>query len=141
MEQHIYIVTALYDPQVVLYVKSTEVTTQPTKFKVSFYNWDGELLLRTYVVEGEMPIYTGNTPTRPDDDEYTYTFKGWDPEIVAATWETDNYYYAIYEAKPIGEGIEDIYSDSLTPTKILNNGQILILRGDKTYTLQGQEVK
>ncbi len=136
-----YTVTAMYDPQVVLYVKSAEFTIPPTKFEVSFYNWDGELLQRTYVVEGEMPIYTGDTPTRPNDEEYTYTFKGWNPEIVAASWETENYYYAIYEAKPIGEGIEDIYSDSLTPTKILNDGQIYIIRGDKTYTLQGQEVK
>jgi len=133
-----YTVTAMYDPQVVLYVKSAEFTT---KFDVSFYNWDGELLQRTYVVEGEMPIYTGDTPTRPNDDEYTYTFKGWDPEIVAATRETPNYYYATYEAKPIGEGIEDIYSDTLTPTKFLHNGQIYIIRGDKTYTIQGQEVK
>ena len=27
------------------------------------------------------------------------------------------------------------------PTKILQNGQIFILRGDKTYTFTGQEVK
>ena len=33
-------------------------------------------------------------------------------------------------------------SDSSTkPLKVLHNGQIIILRGDKTYTLQGQEVK
>ena len=38
------------------------------------------------------------------------------------------------------EGIDDI---EVTPqaTKILQNGQIYILRGDKTYTVQGQEVK
>ena len=41
----------------------------------------------------------------------------------------------------IGEGIEDIYINGITPQKVLRNGQILILRGDKTYTLQGQEVK
>ena len=28
-----------------------------------------------------------------------------------------------------------------TPNKLLRNGQIFILRGDKTYTLQGQEIK
>ena len=38
------------------------------------------------------------------------------------------------------EAIEDIGMDN-TPTKILRNGQIYILRGDKTYTLQGQEMK
>jgi len=37
------------------------------------------------------------------------------------------------------QGIEDVNAD--TPTKarkILRDGQIFILRGDKTYTLQGQ---
>ena len=136
-----YTVTTMYDPQVVLYIKSAEVATQPTKFEVSFYNWDGELLQREYVVEGEMPVYSGETPMRPNDEEYTYTFKGWNPEIVAASWETDNYYYAVYDAKPIGEGIEDIYSDTSSPSKILYDGQIFIPHGDKTFTIQGQAVK
>jgi len=40
----------------------------------------------------------------------------------------------------IGEGIENVLTD--TPAnKIIRNGQILILRGDKTYTLHGQEVE
>ena len=38
------------------------------------------------------------------------------------------------------ENIEDTYHPS-SAHKIINNGQILILRGDKTYTIQGQEVK
>ena len=37
--------------------------------------------------------------------------------------------------------IEDIHKDSDTPTKILRNNQIFILRGDKVYTLQGQEIR
>ena len=38
------------------------------------------------------------------------------------------------------QDIENISSD-IKAAKILRDGQILILRGDKTYTLQGQEVK
>ena len=38
------------------------------------------------------------------------------------------------------QALEDLKATS-TPTKILRDGQILILRGDKTYTLQGQEVE
>ena len=37
--------------------------------------------------------------------------------------------------------IESIQINNGSPTKLLHNGQILILRGDKTYTLTGQEVK
>jgi len=40
-----------------------------------------------------------------------------------------------------GQAIETIESNNVNSSKILRNGQIYILRGDKTYTLQGQEVK
>jgi YD repeat-containing protein len=39
------------------------------------------------------------------------------------------------------EAIENLRSDSDKPVKLFHNGQVLILRGDKTYTLTGQEVK
>lgn len=39
------------------------------------------------------------------------------------------------------EGIKDIHIDSSIPHKIIIDGQVYILRGDKIYTLQGQEVK
>ena len=39
------------------------------------------------------------------------------------------------------QGIEEISAEGSAPQKVMINGQIFILRGDKTYTLQGQEVK
>lgn len=41
----------------------------------------------------------------------------------------------------IATGIDNTQSDQVQSTKVVRNGQIYILRGDKTYTLQGQEVK
>ncbi|MBO4519057.1 MAG: hypothetical protein J5704_03370, partial [Paludibacteraceae bacterium] len=37
--------------------------------------------------------------------------------------------------------IEDIQADGTAPQKVMVDGTILILRGDRTYTLTGQEVK
>lgn len=37
--------------------------------------------------------------------------------------------------------VDNVPGDQVQCTKILHNGQLFILRGDKTYTLQGQEVK
>lgn len=37
--------------------------------------------------------------------------------------------------------IDQVQSDQVPCTKVVRDGQIFILRGDKTYTLQGQEVK
>ena len=39
------------------------------------------------------------------------------------------------------QGVEEVLSNQVPSTKVLHNGQILILRGDRTYTLTGQEVR
>jgi surface protein len=39
------------------------------------------------------------------------------------------------------EGLESVMSDDVQSTKMLRDGQLFILRGDKVYTLTGQEVK
>ena len=43
--------------------------------------------------------------------------------------------------RDIPHGIDEIDTDNAHGIKVMKDGQILILRGDKTYTLQGQEVK
>ena len=111
-----------------------------SSFTISFVNWDGSNLQTTSVTEGEMPQYTGSTPTRPDDEEYTYTFSGWTPAIVAAT--EDATYTANYTATPKSQGINQITNDKWEMTnKIIRDGNVLILRGEKVYTVTGQEVK
>lgn len=52
----------------------------------------------------------------------------------------------LYFIEAVGEhdapqGIDDVQSDKVQSTKIFRDGQIFILRGDKTYTLTGQELK
>lgn len=67
--------------------------------------------------------------------------------LELTTKDTSNKTIATYNAnfKTLGdndEGIEEIQSDqSRKGTKILLNGHIYILRGDKIYTIQGQEVR
>jgi hypothetical protein len=39
------------------------------------------------------------------------------------------------------QGINEVQGNDVQGTKILRDGQIIILRGEKTYTLTGQEVK
>ncbi|MBO6306552.1 MAG: leucine-rich repeat domain-containing protein [Paludibacteraceae bacterium] len=38
-------------------------------------------------------------------------------------------------------GVENLQEDELQPAKVFRNGQIILLRHNKAYTLQGQEVK
>ena len=56
---------------------------------------------------------------------------------AAEQWKEFNPIQAIQDS----EGIDDIIGDKTKRAKFIQNGQIFILRGDKTYTLQGQEVK
>ena len=116
------------------------LNTSLKTYTITFVNWDGaELLKLAEVQEGTLPVYTAELPTRPEDDEFTYSFIGWTPEIVPAS--EDATYTAAYEATPKAEGIKDVFIDNIVTQKLLRDGQILILRGDKTYTLTGQEVK
>ena len=39
------------------------------------------------------------------------------------------------------QGIEDIHVDSNKTVKVLNDGKVYILRGEKVYTVTGQEVR
>lgn len=87
---------------------------------------------------------------------YTFSFAdGTDTRYLALNATAGNNYFAyykgtnqIYQLTLIKEGeygstvdIEEIPSNEPTATKILRDGQIYILRGDKIYTVQGQEVK
>ena len=39
------------------------------------------------------------------------------------------------------QGVGAVQSNQVQCTKVVRDGQIFILRGDKTYTLQGQEIR
>ncbi len=118
---------------------TTTGTYTPPTYTITFANWDGTELQTSQVEDGTLPEYTGATPERPEDEQYTYSFNGWTPTIVIAS--ADATYTATYTATPKSQGIEDVLSDQVQCTKVLRDGQIYIVRGDKTYTLQGQEVK
>ena len=49
--------------------------------------------------------------------------------------------YYKWAVPAIGTGIENVQSDDVQCTKVVRNGHIFIIRGDKVYTVTGQEVK
>lgn len=92
---------------------------------------------------------------RQDARANTHTTDGWQYAIIGLE-ENKNYVYSLTVknaeevvllsqtvefATPDPQAIDYITNNpSSTTTKILHNGQILILRGEKMYTIQGQEV-
>jgi len=95
---------------------------------------------------------------KQSDGTYTFSFAdGTNTRYLALNKTVGNNYFAyysgtnqIYKLTLVKEGesgtttaIEEIKSQQelQSATKILRDGQIFILRGEKVYTLQGQEVK
>lgn len=108
-------------------------------YLITFYDEDGITVLDTrewdYGVIPECEI-----PTKPADVTYSYLFNEWVPAIVPVTEETS--YRATYKAIPlIPTGINETTRDIHSARKMIRDGQLLILRGDKTYTVTGQEVR
>ena len=111
------------------------------------FNEEGQLISKVFA----MPSRNGNRQTKSaaqtangwqytidgldSGTEYTYTITAKKADDTEAFTQTITFSTLSHEA------IETIETNGGNMTKILHNGQIYILRGDKTYTLQGQEVK
>ncbi len=134
----------------------------PTKYEVTFYDYDGTTPLQQSDVNvGDMPTFSGSTPTgKPATSEFTYVFDHWspEPEVVSAT--SVKSYVAVYREVPktytikfLNEDNSEIESHeymygetpvcSATPTKeptaqftytFAWTPQIETVRGDATYT-------
>ena len=61
--------------------------TSDNKYTVTFMNGN-EILQRSFVKAGEMPVYSGDAPTREADAQYTYTWNsedGWTEPLAKVT--------------------------------------------------------
>ena len=113
-------------------------TATKNKYLIVFQDEDGTELKSGQVEYGEMPIAPA-APSKPADSEYIYTFAGWTPKIVIVTKEAT--YTATYDVTPVSEGVENVSSGDIAPRKVMIDSNVYILRGEKVYTLQGQEVR
>ena len=66
--------------------------------------------------------------------EYALTVKDGSSNILAS-------YSGSFGTTGAPQAIENVSTIQGEPAKLLRDGQILILRGDRTYILTGQEVK
>ncbi len=65
------------------------------------------------------------------------------PDEAVSAYENDTYWqeFDIQGASKMPQDIDQVPSDQVQCTKVVRNGQILILRGDKTYTITGAEMR
>ena len=66
------------------------------------------------------------------------------PIVLLEDGYDDNYAYILVNGVLTvenTEAISEIFMEGNAPQKVLLNGQIFILRGDKTYTITGAELK
>ena len=100
-------------------------------WKVVWKDWNNTILKEEYVENGK----SATPPDEPSREGYIFT--GWDKSYENVT--SDLTIKALYKKE--GEGLEDVIGEGQCTNKILYEGQIYILRGEKIYTLQGQEMK
>lgn len=98
--------------------------------EVVFVDWDDTVLKEAQTVNYGEAAIAPEDPTREG-----YKFTGWDKNFSSV--KEDMTIKAQYEKS---EGIDNIFTGE-NATKVLINGQVLILRGEKIYTSQGVEVK
>lgn len=67
-------------------------------YRITFKNYNGDILQNQNIRTNTIPEYTGETPVKPSDDKYTYTFSGWSPQITAVSGEAE--YTAQFTAIP-----------------------------------------
>ena len=84
-----------------------------------------------YVLPNSIDIYKNASVWR--DFYYTYAIDAEDTQVASYTG-------TFTTTGEIATGIDAQQSD-LAPRKFIRNNQVLILRGGKTYTLQGVEVR
>ncbi|MBR5677245.1 MAG: InlB B-repeat-containing protein [Paludibacteraceae bacterium] len=108
------------------------------KYTITWLNEDGTEIDKTEVEYGQVP--THDAPTKEATAEFTFTFAGWTPEVVAVTGEAT--YQATFESHPVDPtAINNLSAGENIPTrKVIINGEIYILRGEKIYTITGQEI-
>ena len=100
-------------------------------YTVTFVDYDGTELKVETVEYGQAATPPAN-PVREN-----YYFMGWDSDFSFVTEDmTVTATYKLYDPTDV-----DNISTSKPARKVMIDGQIFILRGDKTYTVTGQEVK
>ena len=150
-------------------VKETTVTPSETTAEIAWLQVSGaasyELVIRdkqgniicTLVFDGEGRLLSltfhapakDNAPSQTQQAGFVFTVTGLDSGATYTYTLTakDAHGNAVHtesgqfttEDEP--QGVENVPTNQLPSTKVLRNGQVLILRGDKIYTMQGQEVK
>ena len=150
-------------------VTNTTVTTTTTTADIAWPQVNGaasyELVIKdkngnvvctlVFDAEGHLTSLTFNAPARNNAPQQTQT-AGFSFTIIGLDSGT-TYNYTITAKGNNGnvlktesgtfttagalQGIEDVQSEQAQGSKILRDGQIFILRGEKTYTLTGTEVK
>ena len=121
---------AVVDGQKVYGEEQSFTTLGEYLYTVTFVDYDGAIL-------GTDKVHYGTAATAPEDPTREgYNFVGWDNDFSNVT--DDLIITATYS---IATALNETTATESKAQKILRDGQILILRDGKTFTVQGQEVR
>lgn len=116
---------------------SLVATFQIQMFPITFQDEDGTIHCSEEWAYGTLP--SCDEPVKEEDDIYRYVFEGWMPKVVPVTGAAT--YTAVYQTIRIDGTSLDQTEVSVPARKVMMDDYIYIFRGDKKYTITGQEVK
>ena len=137
-------------------------TSGATSYELVVKDKNGNVVCRvTFDADGKLQSIAFHAPARNGMPQYTqeagfsYTLIGldsgteYDVTITAknASGSTLDVQTITFTTKgeatesDIPHGLDEVDADNVHGIKVMKGGQILILRGDRTFTIQGQEVK
>lgn len=125
-------------------IELTQDTTLIAEFSIITYTLSLFCNENHGSVAGSGIYIMGNSALISATPNEGYEFDHWSDDntenpreiIVDADIELTAYFRSL-----VGTDIEDAYTNDITPHKVLQDGQIFILRGNKTYTITGAEVR
>lgn len=119
------------NPRIIILTQDSILSAEFTIniYLVQFFGFNDELLDSQYIEHGTAAV----APETPIVEHYD--FVGWDKEFTNVISNLN--VFAIYQENT--ESFENIDVD-VFPRKIVLDGQIYIIRGEKVYTITGQEL-
>lgn len=119
-----------------------QYSSETRKYKITFLNYNDEVLDTQNLEYDTLPVYAGDTPTKPSNEQYSYLFTNWSPQITKVTGDTT--YKAQFSTSINTYTVNWVVDDTIT-SETYEYGETPVFKGsiekpktaERTYEFNG----